>query len=611
MRRPELLLPMLLATALVPACTACEDDPSGRVPFRQGADEPPDRPAPEDEDAPFEPAVARTFPEGTARVAVEGAPLTAAGGSVRALLPLDVDGDGDRDALLVRAADDGSATLAFARREGDGFRKVESVGDLAPAGEDCRTTDPSLRTVSRRYAVVSLQRICPDAAVRTLGILSIGDSPHLLERISLLPEEGRTPGEVRLGLRTADISGDDHEDVILEVAVRPPGAKEAGRVSLPWLDRPAGLARDKSEPDASLSEIADRAREALAEDPDAAASLAQRALALHGVLCRESDGARLRFGDTDGLTCGPSAGAGRAAAVEAAALARRGDFFAALQAEQRLTQPGYRVTETERGLVERAWARAPVPDGIRWRKVASHRPGAMPDVHLPAVSFSDAETLLLRGGSPQVVDLETGESKPAPEAAGPGLVRDPTGELAVVDVHRTCEGYALSIVRAEDVVAGVVAGRPVAEPLLEPKAPPAGARCPDLDGSSVREDTGGWHVLGWAPQGVVAVRGAAVRIVPLTVDGQRAGEASELEPGTPPPAPLPRGQATPDGRTYVLGSAHGVLLRHTGPDGQTHLLRPEGWSGNAEPPEDVAIAPDASRVAVLRGGDVWVIEGLP
>jgi hypothetical protein len=605
----------MLGTVLALGASACDgcDGPEGRVPQR---DTTPSTQQPTDEaSSAFEAAVARPFPEGTTRVAVEGAPLGVASGSIRALLPLDLNGDGDRDALFVRV-DGGGASVELARRESDAFQAIQSLGDLIAPADGCTVADPALRTVSPTFAVVSVTRTCQAAngaggdrpTERTLGILGLGDEPRLLERVSLLPEEGLAPGEVTLALSATDVDGDGHTDVVLEVSVRA-GGDEPARVRLPWLDRPGGLARDRAEPEKTLAEQAERAREQLKDDAAAALALARQVLALHGVLCREGGAPRLRFGDSDGLSCGRSAGAGRAAAVAAGALAEQGAYIEALDAEGRIDRPGYAVGKTDRRALAQAWSRAPTPEGLRWRKLASHRPGAMPDVHLPPVGFFDDDSLLLRGASPQVVQIGSGEARPAPDASGPGLLRDPSGELAVVAVGRTCEGHVLSIVRAGDVVAGVVAGRPVAEPLLEARPPPPGVRCPPLP-APLTEDDGGWHILGWAPQGIVAVRGDTLRVVPLTMEGQAAGEPTDLAPGTPPPAPLPLGQATPDGRVYVLPSPRGILLRHTNTPARTFLLRPEGWKDGTTP-SAVAISHDGKRVVALLGSDVWLMEGLP
>lgn len=604
------MLGLLVLALAAGGCDGC-NPPEGRVPQGKGpsgegtpAEDPPPEP-------PFEPMAAQVFPEGTTRVAVEGAPLGVAAGSIRALLAMDLDGNGDRDALLVRM-EEGGASLEVARRGDDAFEALRSLGWLFDTASECEVGEPSLRAVSPAFAVLSVSRTCGEGEEatleRVLGIVGLGDEPRLLERVALLPEDGRTPGHVTLSLEATDVDEDGHTDVVLEVAVRADRGDDPVSVRLPWLDRPGGLARDRAEPEETLTRLADEARGRSSEAPEQALALAQRILALHGVLCREGEAPRLRFGESDGLSCGQSAGAGRAAAVAAGALAEQGAFFEALELEERLERAGYTTSDADRRALARSWAKAPTPDGLRWKKVASHRPGAMPEVHLPPVGFADEGALLLRGASPQVVQLETGEAGTAPEASGPGLLRDPSGELAVVDVQRTCEGHVLTIVKAEDVVAGVVAGRPVAEPLLEARRPPPGVSCPPLP-TSLRADDGGWHVLGWAPQGVVAVRGTTMRVVPLTVDGQAAGEPAELSAGTPPPAPLPLGQATPDGRAYVLPSPRGVLLRRLHAPAETRLLRPEGWEDGTTP-TSVAISPDTRRVAVLLEGDVWVIEGL-
>jgi hypothetical protein len=588
---------------------ACNGDPpEGRVPQRDRPADSPPGVDPGGSDGPFEPISGRAFPPGTARVAVEGAPLGVPTGSIRALLAMDLDGDGARDAILVLEVN-GGASVAFARRGADAFGAIEALGELHGPREGCTVGEPALRTVSPSFAVLSVTRTCDGAQDRALGVLGLAGGPRLLERIALLPPEGRTAGEVTLGLAATDVDQDGHTDVVLEVAVRGLDASEPARVRLPWLDRPGGLARDRAEPERTLAELASRARDALKKDTASALASARQALSLHGVLCREGGAPRLRFGESDGLVCGRSAGAGRAAAVAAAALAERGAVLESMEAEAKLGQPAYAVAAADRKLLERAWARAPTPSGLRWRKVADHAPGAMPDVHLPPASFADVGTLVLRGEASRAVDLTTGEARPAPEADGPGLMRDPSGELAVVGVHRSCEGHLLSIVRAADVVAGVVAGRPVAEPLLEARPPPSGSPCPPVP-AALAKDTGGWQVLGWAPQGVVAARGETLRVVPLTVEGHAAGEPADLPPGTPPPAPLAPGQATPDATAYVLPSARGVILRRLAPAARTVLLRPEGWKDGAIP-SSVAISPDGTKVAVLRDGEVWVIEGVP
>ncbi|MCS6798540.1 MAG: hypothetical protein NZ898_08415, partial [Myxococcota bacterium] len=69
------------------------------------------------------------FDEGTTAVAIEGAPLSVEDGSIRALLATDVDGDADRDALmLVRGAS--GLVLRLARRDGATFGRPRLLARL-------------------------------------------------------------------------------------------------------------------------------------------------------------------------------------------------------------------------------------------------------------------------------------------------------------------------------------------------------------------------------------------------------------------------------------------------------------------------------------------------
>lgn len=592
-----------VGAVLIAGCDGCGDH---RVPFgdTEGAtviEPPPAR----DPGAPFEPIEGQALPEGTRRVAIEGAPIEVASGSIRSLLAIDLDRDGDRDALLVSARDDQGAELAIARREGPTFEPLSALTRL-DAREGCTIARSTVRAASPRYGVAGVERRCAgDLTEQTFFIAAIDGQPRALERVTLLPETGRWQGRVAVALRTLDHDRDGHEDVVLEVSVTPPGAAEPAVVSLPWLDRPSGLARDTREPEAKIAELAARAKDQLRGQPRDALATASLALGIHGALCRERDGARIELGGAQGIACGRSAGAGRAAAVRAAALVKTGAMFEALAALAELDHGSYRVTDADRRIAQRAFDELPATEGLVWREVTEIERAAAPDVRLPLVGFVDRNTLILREGSPRIFDLAADEGRGVSEhpQASP-LVVDPSGRFAAVDVRRTCDGYVVVIVPASSVVAGVVAGRPVGEPLIEPRAPPPGARCPSVPATAANDD-GGWRILGWAPQGIVAVRGEATRVVPLTADAQPAGAPSELDPGTPPPAPLPPGAATPDGTAWVVATNVGVLRRA---GGRTTLLRPEGWATAPTPASDAAISPEGTRVAVLRGTKVYVMD---
>src|SRR5690606_24681939 len=113
---------------------ACSDD-DRTVPF--GLDpQPRDPAAPEDEApaaAPFEARTAPDLPPGRTRYEVAGAPISAAGFEVGAVLDLDHDQDGDRDALVALRSPT-AAALALATREGGSYRLSELAAVSLPEG---------------------------------------------------------------------------------------------------------------------------------------------------------------------------------------------------------------------------------------------------------------------------------------------------------------------------------------------------------------------------------------------------------------------------------------------------------------------------------------------
>ncbi len=638
-----------LAASLLLTLTGCSDcGASHTVPFRADA-------GPATVAAPLPPPAAAAFipfdgvglPEGTRQLGVEGAPVRVSAGSLRCALPIDLEGDGDRDALLVTSDDAGAASLSEAVRDGAAFAVTRALGALPlPAG--CTLEAAALRAVSLSYATVVLTPRCPPSATAATPvvptapgspttpvlpapagtpsaapglvtglpitfIVSLGADPRVRERVQALPEAGRAPGAVVVAVRIEDRDADGSDDVIFDVDVTPPGATAATRVSLPWLERPSGLARDTHEPEAQLAERVTRAKRALRRNPDNALALAREVLALHSAVCREPGLARLAFGGSDGVPCRTSAAAGAAAAIAAQALAKKGELLAALDAWATLERPGTTVSRADRDAARHALEAMPAEPGATWRPGPTHSYRGGPDARLSALAFSPAgEALLLRGGpaasSWSVADEVVGA---APPEAGNILVRDPSEQLAIVDVHRTCRGFSLGIVHTANVVEGVVVGRYLSEPLLAPAPTPQGARCVDGEGTlpeASRLDAGGYLVLGWAPQGAVVAHGAEVRVVPLDASGAAIGEASVLAEGTPAPAPFTAGAATADGSAYAYSTPFGVVLRVLSPRAQLVLLRPEGWAAAEGAAGDVAVSSDARHVAVEKGGIVYLIS---
>ncbi len=629
--------------ALFAACSECGG--SHAVPFRADAGQaattgatPPTPSAP----APFVPYDGLSVAPGTRALPVDGAPLEVGGRLLAAVAPVDLDADGDRDAIVVSVDDAGMPSLEMVPRTPPHFGAPRPLGPLA-LGPGCMLEAAALRVLAPSFALATLTPRCtsalpaqpanlpnpfgfgakpppvappaapsdatsPDTTPR-LFLVALGTTPRLRERFVALPEPGREPGTVALALRIADRDADGNDDVVLDVSLTLPGAAAPTQLALPWLERPGGLARDTQEPEAQLAERAARAKRALRRDPDGALALAREVLALHGALCREPGRARLGVGTSEGIPCRASAAAGLAAATAAQALARKGDVLAALEAWETLERPGATVSRTDREATRRALATMPAEAGVTWREGPAHAFAGGPDQRLSSLAFTPAgDALVLRGGTrASTWSLADGAVTPAPPEQGEVLLREPGGALAIVDVHRTCRGYVLGIVPASSVVAGVFVGAYTAEPLVAAAPPPPGARCDAATNAlpaASRRDDGGFRVLGWAPQGALVAQGAMLRVVSLAPGGVPNGDVTLLEEGVPAPAPLPAGAIDASGAAHAWATPFGVVVHERGPRARVALLRPEGWAEVGATAGDVAISPDARSVAVAVGGTV-------
>lgn len=585
---------------LLAGCSSC--DRSGpAVPFGlEGASASGDRPTPEGPDDPDEgsdPGTLQTFDEGTARVDVDGAALEDERGALRAVYSRDFDGDGDVDAIALR---DAPPRLAFHRRDADGFADGASLGSVA-AAPGCSITEATIEPLGASWLHAQATITCPAEDDADAGgpervdhwVLGTDRTPRTLEQLAWLSSRERAPGAVSLALSADDRDEDERTDLVARISVgEGDGATE---VALTWFDRPSGLAREGGEPAATLVERSRDALRRLRRQPEQAIARSRRVLALHAALCRAPGRARIEVGGVAGLPCGESDGAGRAAATIVRGHAALDQTAEALEALALTRQPGVRMTDERTRYVRAALEDLPATGELTSREGPAITTSFVEGVRLPAVGFLDEDRVVLRTATPSIWNVATGEIVPGGDHGR--QVRDPSGRLVVAAVERTCEGHVLRIHRN---------GIPTSSPAVDDAPPPVGADCP-LRGPTSRDD-GGWQVLGWAPQGVVLHRAGSLRVVPLDVEGRPAGSPTDLDPGTPPPVPLPAGAIDPRGTYLASLNGPGVFVRQVGSSEPPTLLWPEGWGGIDGVVTDVAVSPSGRRVAVVRGGRVYLIE---
>jgi hypothetical protein len=243
--------------------------------------------------------------------------------------------------------------------------------------------------------------------------------------------------------------------------------------------------------------------------------------------------------------------------------------------------------------------RSRAEQGYVWKAAISVDPGRAPDLRRSAIAFIDDWHLLLRSPTPRSYDLKSSHLEPVGIAAGRTIV-DPTGRLALSAIHRDCDGYHMSVVRASQVVAGIVTGPPVAEPLVA--RAPAPAHCPNPSAEE-RRDSGGFRALEWTAQGVLLARDQDLYLFAL--DATQLSTAPPVRPlgaRSVIPSLVYSGELTPDGRYHGWLTPMGVAI-HDRQNNLTRFVAPPAGSGA---PSDIAISPSGRTLALLRGNQLFI-----
>lgn len=601
----------LLVLALLGALWACDKPASAvdpKVPFKLGTGEAKKA----QDDAPSSPAIQEGLEPQSATYAppidqpvLDGQVLALT--VVRATLLADLDNDGDRDALALLDNAEQKLELHVALREAHGFAEARRVSSFAvPLAEGCAVEQARIEALSATKAVATVTSSCGEPAVpgpTSYVFLALERAPRVYERLEL-PTRADGSMPLALAFESADRDDDRHDDVVLAFTLLAseggePRASEALKVTL--FDRPNGLVRDAREPETTLSAWASAALALAARSPDEAAVRAREVLAMRRALCREAEKPLLRSGDAPGFVCGRGKSSHDAALALVLAEAKKKRVEEAFSAYRALLRADPKPDEKALERAHAALRTLPAEPGVTLRQGPLVELSNAPSVTLPRARFIDENTLFVRRASPVLVAFESAAELPAQEPAD-DLVRDPSGQLAVTAIERSCAGYVLRIERRPAPTPSYLRAPPVSTPLLMPLQSPPG--CTVLP-EAARRDDGGFRVLGWAPQGVVVVRGAERVLVPLDLEGKPAGDPRSLERGTPAPAPLPLGAALVDGSLHAEATPFGVLVYHAQ---GVSLLRPEGYDSAATNPTEVAVSPSGKRVAVVSGGRVLLLQ---
>ncbi|MCA9581371.1 MAG: hypothetical protein KC416_06220 [Myxococcales bacterium] len=579
-----------------PGCDSKSDE-QGKVPFGlrpKGKD----APGPESGDPDPAPNAGKKADNGpkplaalateSPRVDVEGSTLSTSEGEILAVFPVDPDGDGDRDAfVLVRHPE--RLAIAFGERLEESFAAPKSLGTIPWTGPSCQVTQATGQDLSKHFVVLGATIDCDGDVRQTHVVLSRDGKPRLLDTLTLLAPESDQDSELGLEFALKDTDGDGTDDLQAAVSVNgtPPF-----RLETSWLNRAGSIALDSTGIQKQLASL-------LSAKDSAGSAGSREVVRIFNLLCDHSrTGARILAGPQRGLRCHSDDIALAALLEMGIDHADKGEVMEAVALQRAIDREGQRTEPLQKAIEKRA------------QQVATESLGPLPalatlPVHLPRIAFQDPNTLILRGDLEKRYDLSTGGwTDGTPSGRGTAIV-DPQGQTAIVALERECDRIVARTGPASDVMAGAFLGKPQGELPIARAAPLADVPCGQVP-ASLRTRTDGWHVLGWAPQGVVAANLDQVVVIEPP-RGEGAATAIPLDKTAPLPAPLPSGTATQDGLTYALPTPFGIAVITRGARPREVLLRPASWKA-AQPLSDVTISPDGRAIAYVAGGSIHLVR---
>ncbi len=570
------VLLMLVTGGLVWGCSGRKQVPFGLKDAGSDASEP----ATEVEEGAPELPVGESYGPDQVEVRVSESTLVLQAGYALAALQLNLDGSEPADALVV-SADPQEIRLqaAYPRGLDVSSRSIDSF--LVPA--HCMEPTASIRQISSSLVAARVEHRCETGRRTNVWLVTIEAQPRVRERITVLPPNEQSSADIEIELAVEDRDADGYEDVVANLRI--------GKTVIPlaWLNRPGGFARDVSQPEASLKELADAAWESFGANPTSANARAMTVLDAFVALCRESGAARVGLSGTQGLQCQRSPATARAASVAMSAAIRAGSFVRALELQRWWQNAALEPSPEDRNLVQAAWRKAKANAEATWRVI---------DIEggLASLSFRDPDTLVIDARAPRQIQLSSGIKTPLSAAALVPAIRDPSGRFSVRSVRATCAGFEAEL--------GPIRGKQSHRAAIERRSSKTPCRTPIDRPATVFE----WAVLGWAPQGLVAASGDLLRVVPLNQFAKPTGRPIELGTTSPLPAPIRGARITADGARYVIPHPEGVVVRDWRNGGAGLWLRPADWDKVPGDLRSIAISPDGRKIALQKGSEIRLLS---
>jgi len=558
-------------------------------------------------------------PPSTTKWSLEGLSFDAPGGTqIVAALAQDLDGDGQRDVVAyVQPPGGGGGEIRFYRGDGKGgllpSRGVVgsgAAGEIALPAPCLAKREPTLMTLVGPHTVsVDLRPACGDAAPaqRRFAVAAFAPAPSI--RWSARISEPASGWSLGLDVEALDRDGDGVDDpafsFVLEGGGPPYEPGERVVAKLRYWDRPAGLSRDRTEPEASFQWIAQVAAARAVKKATAisVAAHVRRLRLLHAAMCAEGGWPWLEIGGERGLKCGPSRGLEEGGAAEIRAAVTLGDLFTASAARERLTLPSVTKTKKTREDVDK-WILGAAPSVWGITRDIKAIPST-PSKGAPAwgaLAFEKSGSLLVRTNTGVVrVDATTNDESEANDVTSwPWEVMWPGKDVRLGAVVDACEApYLGARVAGHDVPTGAAL---LPLPMLPPMST---SRCPEGKSAS-------WLAtpVAWGPSGLYALVDHEPVIVPLeltTASGARSS-GTVPAPGSRVEGAFVQGSPrSPNGAFLVTATRFGVVRREdaTGGNAFVRAKELEGLYGSLR---ECTISDSGARLACIREGKAILID---
>lgn len=570
----------------------------------------------------FEPILGTSAPgDGKVWAIHPGVEVAAPAGRIfRVGLILDADGDGKQDLLAWAQAPDGlRGELLFASGAEPGSTRtvVALPSDVSARGCSAKT---SIAQVGPRSAALDFALNCSASAkqpasrwVAVARFGGAGATPPKPPELALEIRVGElAQGEdISVSIDTRDRDADGRDDIAAKLtltgtfrpfsgAVGPFPTVPAVSASVAFLDRPAGLSRDPSEPEASLGAfVLEQDLLASAKKKDSAGRVSaavHQIRRFRSLVCEESGRASVTT-SAGPIPCGDPSSLADASIAETAAAFTLGDPARALAAVGRLDALPNLGDARKREILKLLGRGAP------FAKVdVVHRAAAVPAVssglgYSPLAFDAGGDLLVRTADGVTRIDRTSFAETPASMAAWPDKLV--AGSFALVRVEQRCDSPTLIAV-FEDTEGSAASRAESPLPLFAPvtaRGLPGYGRCMPVANIPVTP-------VGWVPE-----LGLVIGVGPDLVAVKKQPEATVVSlPKLPLPAPLdvgsvPAGAArSPDGATIAVPTSRGLLVAPAG--GAAKL-----WQGKEIDQASACVpSPGGARVACVGGGAALIYK---